>query len=191
MASKNEEKLSALVDGELDETDVHLLLDRLRDDPGLAERWSRYHLINDALRNNLPATVTPDFAERVWKDLEDEPTVVAPPRRPMRVPRFMKQAVGLALASSVTAVAILGVQQMEGPAGGESRPGPQLADAPDTRAYHRVDRMEPGPTGPRAVRSTVRPELQPYLVNHNEYAVSSGMPGVLPYARVVSQGEGR
>jgi len=188
MASKNEEKLSALVDGELDETDVHLLLDRLREDPGLTERWSRYHLIHDTLRNNLSETVAPDFAERVWKGLEDEPTVVAPQRRPLRVPGFMKQAVGLALASSVTAVAILGVQQMEADnPGGSSKATPQLADAPDTRAYHRVEMTRPRPGGPRAVR----PELQPYLVNHNEYAVSSGMPGVLPYARVVSQGEGK
>ena len=188
MTSKNEEKLSALVDGELDETDVHLLLDRLRDDPGLAERWSRYHLINDTLRNNLPETVAPDFAERVWAGLEDEPTVMAPRRRPLRVPGFMKQAVGLALASSVTAVAILGVQHMEADnPTGSSAANAQLADAPDTRAYHRAETVGRQVSGPRAVR----PELQPYVVNHNEYAVSSGMPGVLPYARVVSQGEGK
>lgn len=188
MTSKNEERLSALVDGELDDADVHPLLDRLREDPGLAGRWSRYHLIHDTLRNNLPETVDPDFADRVWKDLEAEPTVVAPPRRPLRVPGFMKQVAGLALASSVTAVAILGVQEMgERPGSERDKPGSQVANIPDTRAYHRAEAAEPPRPGPRVVR----PDLQPYVVNHNEYSVSSGMPGVLPYARVVSQGEGR
>ena len=37
-----------------------------------------------------------------------------------------------------------------------------------------------------AQQAAVRNSLNPYLVNHNEYSASSGMQGVLPYARIVS-----
>jgi hypothetical protein len=34
-------------------------------------------------------------------------------------------------------------------------------------------------------------QLAPYLVNHNEYAVSSGMHGMLPYVRIVGHKVGQ
>jgi hypothetical protein len=43
----------------------------------------------------------------------------------------------------------------------------------------------------KPVADTIPPEdedngkLAPYLVNHNEYSVSSGMHGMLPYVRIV------
>lgn len=44
------ELLSALVDGEPRGDDLDLALSACRDDDGLLERWSAYHLIGDALR---------------------------------------------------------------------------------------------------------------------------------------------
>ena len=65
-----------------------------------------------------------------------------------------------------------------------SAPAPVVATAPADSAYIRsqdgVLAIAPEP-GPRVDNSL----LDPYLVNHNEYAASRGMQGMLPYVRIV------
>ncbi|HEY6007249.1 MAG TPA: sigma-E factor negative regulatory protein, partial [Geobacteraceae bacterium] len=53
MANEQEERVSALTDGELDPHQLDSLLARMREDDALRARWARYHLISDALHNNL------------------------------------------------------------------------------------------------------------------------------------------
>jgi len=55
------EKLSALVDGELESEGLHGHLGRLRADPELRAAWDTYHLIGDALRGHI----SPAIAHRV------------------------------------------------------------------------------------------------------------------------------
>jgi len=53
------EKLSALIDGELQGDSLHAHLGRLRADPELRSAWDTYHLIGDALRGQT----SPGIAE--------------------------------------------------------------------------------------------------------------------------------
>jgi sigma-E factor negative regulatory protein RseA len=68
------EKLSALIDGELQSDSLHAHLGRLRADPELRGAWDTYHLIGDALRGQ----VGPRISDRVVARLREEPTVLAP-----------------------------------------------------------------------------------------------------------------
>src|SRR5881396_1751777 len=68
------EKLSALIDGELQSDSLHAHLGRLRADPDLRGAWDTYHLIGDALRGQI----SPGIADRVVARLREEPTVLAP-----------------------------------------------------------------------------------------------------------------
>jgi len=68
------EKLSALIDGELEGEGLHAHLGRLRTDPELQKAWDTYHLIGDALRGQI----SPAIADRVVARLREEPTVLAP-----------------------------------------------------------------------------------------------------------------
>lgn len=79
------ELLSALVDGEPRGDDLDLALSACRDDDGLLERWSAYHLIGDALRFPTVGVQLAGggFRQRFAQRLALEPDhAVKPPQRP-------------------------------------------------------------------------------------------------------------
>src|SRR5258706_2195502 len=95
------EKLSALVDGELESEGLHAHLGRLRADPELRVAWDTYHLIGDALRGHI----SPAIAQRVISRLREEPTVLAPSRGRSTGKRIGWY--GMYAAASVAAVAVV------------------------------------------------------------------------------------
>jgi sigma-E factor negative regulatory protein RseA len=128
----NQEQLSALMDGDLSEVEV---LNELGTDPALQDTWARYHLIGDAMRGDLPVNLQLDLSDRIMLALEDEPTILAPkPVQPSApqvhtaakvVPllRRVSQQVGqYAIAASVAAAVIFGVQQYQGHDGMPTNP---------------------------------------------------------------------
>lgn len=94
------EKLSAMIDGEL-EGEIQAHLGRLRTDPELRAAWDIYHLIGDSLRGH----VSPAIAPRVISRLRDEPTVLAPP--PARRTAARIGWYGMYAAASLAAVAVV------------------------------------------------------------------------------------
>ena len=96
----NREQLSALMDGELEEAKEPPLLARWSTDGDTARIWNEYHLIGDVLREHHIRHTC--IGTRVSRALADEPTVLAPARRPPRpaLPRW------LAVAATVSAVAV-------------------------------------------------------------------------------------
>ncbi|MFA7620176.1 MAG: sigma-E factor negative regulatory protein, partial [Thiohalomonadaceae bacterium] len=75
MANSIDEQISALMDGELSDRELSLVLKRMSQDPGVARRWQRYHMIRDALHDTLPANLKFDLSDRVHEALRDEPVV--------------------------------------------------------------------------------------------------------------------
>lgn len=191
MENHTSEQLSALVDDELRGAALRQALEQLRRDAGLKARWGRYHLISDTLHANLVTARAADLCQRVQQALEQEPTLLAPRRKP-RLPALAKQAAGVAIAASVAVVAIIGVQQGDTPAGVTPAVAPvaqtQTVRPAGTPANSMVQLASTGSGGPAltVIEPAARGRLNSYLVNHNEYSVSSGMQGVLPYARIVS-----
>jgi sigma-E factor negative regulatory protein RseA len=92
------EKISALMDGELDAAEV---IDELRVEGEALDTWRTYHLISDAMRDTR--LLSPGFTARVAERLAAEPTVLAPIRKPQPVQRF-----ALAAAAGVAGVALVG-----------------------------------------------------------------------------------
>jgi sigma-E factor negative regulatory protein RseA len=176
MADDKKEWISALADGELNGDELRRGLDALRNDSALQQSWSRYHLVRDVLHSNLEARVMPDLSERVAAALESEPAILAPQRghRP-----WLRHAAGLAVAASVTGVAILGITGIN-----EEGEGPATIAANQPQEYVRMAQPAAQP------KVSNGEHLAPYLVNHNEYAVSSGMHGMLPYVRIVGHKAG-
>jgi len=109
MADNLDEKVSALVDGELPHEEVDTVFDVLKRNEAKQSCWRHYHLISDALKNNLPDRLPEDFVNRVSQALEAEPNFVAPPSRPAKTPFHLRPTIGFALAASVAAVAFLGL----------------------------------------------------------------------------------
>ncbi|MGD8999284.1 MAG: sigma-E factor negative regulatory protein [Granulosicoccaceae bacterium] len=177
MKDEYAEQVSGLVDGELDERSASKLVEQLRDDNQARRRWASYHLISDTLRGNLPEQIDSGFARRVSRALEAEPVVLAPRRRKM--PAFVRQAAGFAVAATVAVVAVLTVQQQAGVDSGVTQVAATTSTAPQDVEWVRVNNVKWNVQQP-----AVESKLNAYLVNHNGY--TNSVRGILPYAPIVS-----
>src|SRR5512134_3207622 len=100
------DRISALMDGELDDKSAGELIGNLAHGSENADAWREYHVIRDAMRGTAP--LSEGFSARVAWKLADEPTVLAPQRaRPgtSDTPRWFAVS---AVAASFAAVALVG-----------------------------------------------------------------------------------
>lgn len=168
------EKLSAFVDNELNTSDEGRVMAALEKDVELRRTWERYHLMRSALRQDLGAMVMPDVIERVAARIESEPVNVVAFRRQ----KMVRHVGTLAIAASVAAIAIAGVQWLNQPA---SAPLPPVAASqPAAGNIIRASSMRWNMKEPEAESA-----LNAFLIEHNEFASSSGIGGMMPYVRVV------
>ena len=212
------ETLSAFMDGETPEDAQGQLLKALETDPELQRRWSSYHLVSDAIRNNLPPILIPDLGARIHRDLESEPAYLLPRQYPGRRParatqteqpakrtprqvirHAVKQAGGLALAASVTAATILGVQAfnagtaptgatLAGADGGipvSAQGSTSQASTPMTMTSY-SSRLAPRQPPPQLIN-----KFNHMLANHNAYVSGTPVRGVPAYVRLVNFEGGR
>lgn len=150
------EKVSALVDGELADEEAARVLVWMSEDSERARTWDTCHLIGDALRGHL----SPQVADRVSRRLANEPTILSPRRHPAAAPRIlarrMMQAAAAIAAFALVAWMALPMWQ------GDSQPQIAQSQVPAVS------------------------EVQNYLLAHQRYSPSSAMQGVAPYVRLVA-----
>lgn len=175
MSDKLDERLSALMDGEIDDT----VLSRLQQDEELKSRWMRYHIIRDVLSGHSAEIPSMNLAVRVSRALEDEPTVLAPVARSSRIQHLMKQAAGFAIAATVATVAIVSIQTTS-VTDNQINPTPLASASADNDVRVVTSKQK------QRLDTAVESKLSSYIVNHNEYSVTARMQGVLPYTRIVS-----
>jgi len=76
------DRISSLMDGELDVRQSEQQFARLQNDAEARACWETFHLIGDALRGDC--VVSRQFSARLHERLAGEPTVLAPRRTPAR-----------------------------------------------------------------------------------------------------------
>lgn len=171
-------KISALIDNELDDDELARLGGQISESDELRKLCGRYQLIGDSLRGEK---VNPSFfsvADQVRARLADEPTVLAPRRRPWEGPWF-KPLVGVAAAASVLAVSVFMLPEGIGPQ--PQQPVAALTDPSGTVVYT-------GSGGARwdLGKPALESRLNSYLVNHRNRAPSANIQGMIPYASFVA-----
>jgi sigma-E factor negative regulatory protein RseA len=180
MSDSLNEQVSACVDGENDPSETALLLRRLSLDDGLRSRWARYHLISDALKNNLPDRPTLTLADRIHEAVAQEAT----PQPRFSAVRLLKPAAGFAIAASVAALAVFAVRSV--PTATAPAQTAQIASATAAPQYQRVAGTRWNRTPPE-----VAARLNAYMLNHSGHAGTAGMQAVLPYVRIVGYDVGQ
>ncbi len=159
------ERISALMDGEVDERETVNDLARLSGNDDLRRIWDRYHLIGDILRGHA----APALAARVSERLAGEPTVLAPQRRARR--KYAQWTFSAAAgAADIALVAWLALPGL--------KPEPQqvAASAPQgTPAGAPVAGVTPVAVG-----------VENYLFAHQSFSPAGAMQGVAPYVRTVA-----
>jgi sigma-E factor negative regulatory protein RseA len=160
------DRISALMDGELDDSSAATAIEALQSDGEARDTWRTYHLISDALGKS--GMLSEGFSERVAAALAKEPTVLAPRRRPAGEPRRW-----VALAAGVAAVSLVG----------------WLGFAPQQSA------VVPVAQAPRVISpQEAKPALVPlpsgtndYLLAHQGFSPRVSLQGMAPYVRTVSE----
>jgi sigma-E factor negative regulatory protein RseA len=209
MTTDDNELLSALVDGELQGPELDRAIALLSTNADARERLQRYQLTSDVFHGYGIGHQQADFAQKITTALIDEPRHSPLPDKPVEkakaisLPvRFWQHTLGLAIAASFGALAVVGV--MEDP---EAQfvpmvpmavlnmtpvlaPVRSLAIAPHTMVA--VAKTVPS-TSSRGNRWTVEEQeiedrLNVYLVDHNEYA---GVSDIFSNARVVAYESGQ
>jgi sigma-E factor negative regulatory protein RseA len=157
------ERVSTLMDGELDDADVESVCRELRD-PVHAVTWTCYHVIGDALRGS--ADISSGFSARFSERLAAEPTILAPQRE-----RPRPLAIAWAAAATVAAVGVVGWVSFQ------TMPETAVATAVRATTVSAAD---------------VRPRVDnEYVLVHQEYSPTTVLHGVPAYMRTMSAGESR
>jgi sigma-E factor negative regulatory protein RseA len=171
------EKLSALLDGHLDDDSAtRSILESLRQDQTMREKWGTYCLIGDALRGEARGAT--DLATRVLARLDAEPTVLAPTLRPRVAAHATRLGrVVLPVAASVMGVTAVGwvVQSLQ--------PGAAPIDVAATPAGKASGMVAAG-----ALATSPEDPLRSYVFAHQALAGGSPIPGVAQFVRTVTEG---
>jgi len=159
------DKISALMDGELDDQTAARMLEVVASDREARDAWSTYHLISDALGKSR--MLSEGFGERVAAALAAEPTVLAPRRLgAAREPRRW-----VALAAGVAAVSLVGWL------GFAPQLATQVAKAPaPVVSKDAKPAMVALPSG-----------TSDYLLAHQGFSPRMSLVGIAPYVRTVSE----
>lgn len=167
--SNLKEKLSLLLDDELDSQESLRLFQRIGTDPTVKAQWNRYSRISAAMRSGQVLMPDDGFADRISAALADEPTILAPAALPRKQP-MRERFVTAALAASLALVAVLVAKSFNehSPVTGSNL----LAMA--------------GSMGPSTTQAAVASEFQDYLVAHYGTAYLAGAQGMLPSVHLVS-----
>ena len=190
MTEQIRNKLSALMDDELDSTDCP---DDINDKT-VTETWRRYHIISDIMHLRTPIHSHSHLSTQISQAIQDEPTILAPDRS-YQSNNILRPLAGVAVAASVAAVAILGIQnyqENENPLDAQTIQI-ELVSSTAAPLEYGVP-VEPRATSPEAA-ATARPvqlqiqtdsRISRYILNHSEYQSNMGVQGMTPHIRLVA-----
>ncbi|OGA23395.1 MAG: hypothetical protein A3I02_10785 [Betaproteobacteria bacterium RIFCSPLOWO2_02_FULL_67_26] len=166
------DKISALMDGELEAHQAREQWPRLKQDQELLQHWDTFHLIGDALRGERALSAS--FSERLVARLDGEPTVLAPRRAAAR----RVAAYALSAAASLSAVALVGwVAFVNNPLA----PQAELAKAPIAPPSATI------PSTQAQIASVPNEgKMNDFLLAHQAFSPSTAIQGLAPYIRSVS-----
>lgn len=131
MVDNVRESLSALIDGEASEVEIHRLLRSAPLDGPLTASWARYHQVRGCARGETDITVDGhlDLFARISEAISLE---AAHAENPAPLPRasfkpYLKPAAGLAVAASLVVAVFVGMNQGRPGVGTEALPADRLA----------------------------------------------------------------
>lgn len=157
MSNSMPEKISLLIDDQLDVKVALKLTESIEKSPADAAKYSRYLLIGEILRSRNAVIQDPGFLARVREAIDDEPAILVPDWRK----RLREQAVTLALAATLAGLAVIVGSSV-------------------------IQQREQSSATIAAVDGRATDSLHDYLLTHNETAYLAANGGLMPYLRVVS-----
>lgn len=210
MQENLEEKISMLLDNELSSNEAILVLEQINENEKLKEVWHRYNAIRSGLVTEPYRIVSDGFNDRISREIDDVNIVAGPWASTVSYAKW-----GYALAASiVVAVVFTWYQSLLIPTIPDDDRLAIIAPVPTPETILRMENSIQQPTeaiaqagnNPQPLPNTsfartafdrkikpfnrqsrgLDPRFKDYLVTHNQAASSTGVQGMLPYARVVT-----
>jgi sigma-E factor negative regulatory protein RseA len=196
MSQQFEEQLSAFMDGELGRDEARFLLKRVEGDGRLVQRWTRYHVVRQALRRQEIVVLRSDFSSALMARLDAEDM----PQAGRSV--WLRWGSGGAIAAAVAVAALMVTKPVSEPdlapvaTANSARP---LQAVPTTPAPAQIASTNPALQTPLVPNSPIQttvasfgtdvtepgsfdPRLQqPYVVRHYQATGSTVQPDFAPY----------
>lgn len=191
MIEELNQKISQLIDNDLDKEDALDLLKKMKQDPVLQAKLSRYETIGHAIKSDVFLSVDSDFAARVNQAIKKEPVYLLPKRKSV----FNLNLRLSALAASIALLAVLVSQGFLTYRSSESLNKPSLLIASNSKpeplnTLAQISQSLVPSERPLDTKSgTVQPSVSrfaEYLQAHNSTRYIDGGFERQPYARVVS-----
>lgn len=111
MSDKSNEKISNLMDGELEVSASRFLLKRMASDSSLSQTWERYHMVRSCLQKDESEPLAIDIASQVSRRLGLESHEVITETKSIH--RFLKPVIGIGIAASVAFMSVLMIQNQQ------------------------------------------------------------------------------
>ncbi len=169
-----DQKISLLIDNELDHEEALSLLANIKQQEKLSQTMARYEAISHSLKAESFLSADVGFVSRISQEIAKEPTYFLPQKKQ---PRFLQKSL-LALAATVTAVAVLVGSGMDS---GEVKFKSSLVVAEKTTEVDKInEKINQKPFNER---------FNEYLQAHNDSLYTNGEVAPLPYARLAGYGQ--
>lgn len=183
MSKESLEHLSSLMDGELSRESGLFLTRRLSSDEKMCDKWERYHLIRDCIRQPGSKQVVTGLRAGLKASLQAEES---PASSSWLNNRWLKPVSGLAIAASVAMVAIVA-----------TAPQPVVMQTGEVTAQEAKAQpfVSPNtlPLTPGSQAASFAPaqqnqsnRLNAYLLRHNQMARTAGRQGFVSFVPIVA-----
>ena len=192
MSENMRESLSALMDDEANELEVHRVLSQIGEDEELRRTWVRYNAVRSSLAGQPVQFGQLDISRQVSAALAEEQS---PAGRSLKE-RVLRPVASFAVAASVAATVVIGGQQLaqldgpdpyaQGAVAGVSPVGMvHSVGATPVRASFGTEPLPAlQPAAGTAYQELARQRMQKYLQEHAEQAALNSPHGLIPFARV-------
>lgn len=161
MQEQLNEKISLLIDDELDSEQALSLLRTIQDDDALKAKLQRYQLVSQVLKNEECYVLDSDFADKIHQQIRREPIFFMPRKKA----GINWQKTGLAMAASIVLAVVWVVNKID----------------KQSNAYPEVAVVAPQQIQP----DTMNGRFDDYLQAHDNDVYVNNAGRVQPYARVV------
>ena len=173
------DKISALMDGELDRIDMADTISQIKESEELRNQWSTYHLIGDVLRQ--PAMSPPDINLNIRNEVDIDPIALTPDIPKEKNSQIFAFAIAASMVAAVAAVTWMSGQTMERPL----TDGPSLqAVAPTVTTAPILAQKEEPKTDKLVLQDPASIRINDYMFAHGEF---TAIRGVSPYMRTVAR----
>ena len=113
MNAEINEKISHLVDGELHHSEEEPMLQKIRQQPELHNKLSRYQAVSHVLKTDDFIMANQNFLEKINQEIKDEPHYFLPQLQENKVRGLRWKMTSAAIAASIVLVAVIVSKQTD------------------------------------------------------------------------------